>query len=87
MAATTFDYEGKTYTVDRDGLLDMRIYDAVAEYGDGHPLTIRAMGVALFGDDGYKQLERDLADDNGAVPIVKVSECVLAAVEAASPKN
>lgn len=82
-----FEYEGKTYTVNKDGLLDMRIYDAMAEYGDGHPLVIHAMGVAIFGSDGYKQLEHDIADDNGAVSIVKISECVLAAVEAASAKN
>ena len=82
-----FEYEGKAYKVNKDGLLDMRIYDTMAEYGDGHPLVIHAMGVAIFGSDGYKQLEHDIADDNGYVSIVKISECVLAAVEAASAKN
>ena len=87
MRPVDFEHDGKTYTVNSDGLLDMRIYDAMAEHGDGHPLTIRTMGIALFGEDGYKQLEADLADESGAVPIVKLSECVLAAVEAVSPKN
>ena len=82
-----FEYEDKIYTVNKDGLLDMRIYDAIAQYGDSHPMVIHAMGVALFGSDGYKQLEYDVADDSGAVSIVKISECVLAAVEAASAKN
>jgi hypothetical protein len=82
-----FEYEGKTYTVNKDGLLDMRIYDTMAQYGDGHPLVIHAMGVSLFGSDGCKRLEHGVADDSGAVSIVKISECVLAAVEAASAKN
>ncbi len=65
---------GFEFNVDRAVIDDMRIVDAVAEVADGsNPLAISFLVKTILGEEGKKALYEHLQEEEGRVPLTKVS--------------
>ena len=65
---------GFAFNVNRTVIDDMRIVDAVAEVADGsNPVAISFLVKTILGEEGKKALYEHLQEEDGRVPLTKVS--------------
>ena len=64
-----------------DALDDYDLFEVIAENGASSATSLIAVGKALFGEKGWKQVTDDLRDEGGKLTITRVGEFLDAATD------
>lgn len=72
---------GVTAEASVDALDDYDLFEVIMEHGASSAASVIAVGKALFGENGWKDVTDALRDENGKLKLSRVSEFVNTASE------
>lgn len=86
MAATgkrpvTITALGVSAKANPDALDDYDLFEYITENGIESPVSTIAVGKALFGEKGWKDITDKLRDENGKLPLTRAVEFLASATE------
>lgn len=64
-----------------DALDDYDLFEYITENGAASAASMIAVGKALFGEKGWKDITSQLHDDKGKLPLTRVAEFLASATE------
>lgn len=67
---------GVSAKADPDGLDDYDLFEVISEYGAMSFEAFEAMGKALFGEGGWKDVKDGLREDGGKLKLSRVGEFI-----------